>query len=194
MSQKLILPINQALLTASMKTQAYLDRFHFVHYGVDLVSSRGERTVYASGEGTVLDTGTDSVVGNVVAVVYPQAQGRDGGSVDLVLRYFHLERILVKKGNAVNKDTQIGRYGNTGSLKMAPHLHLEADADTAHPLFSPTVLRSSFLHGRSAGANDETIRNPIDWLFCKQSPPDCQSYHTAGDIYIRPEDLEIGML
>ena len=100
----------------------------------------------------------------------------------------------MKKGNAVNKDTQIGRYGNTGLLKMAPHLHLEADADTAHPLFSPTVLRSSFLHGRSAGANDETIRNPIDWLFCKQSPPDCQSYHTAGDIYIRPEDLEIEML
>ena len=49
-------------------------------------------------------------------------------------------------------------------------------------------------HGRSAGANDETIRNPIDWLFCKQSPPDCQSYRTAGDEYIRPEDLEIGMV
>ena len=29
---------------------------------------------------------------------------------------------------------------------------------------------------------------------CKQSPPDCQSYRTAGDEYIRPEDLEIGMV
>ncbi|MBC3938159.1 M23 family metallopeptidase [Anaerotruncus massiliensis (ex Liu et al. 2021)] len=193
MSQKLILPINQALLTASMKTQAYLDKFHFVHYGVDMVSSRGDRTVYASGEGTVLETGVDSVVGNVVAVLYPGAQCRNGRSGDLIFRYFHLERILVKKGDAICKDTRIGCYGNTGSLKMAPHLHLEADSDTAHPLFSPTVLRSSFLHGRSMGANDATVCNPIDWLACKQSPPDSQSYRTAGDVYIRPEDLKIEM-
>ena len=153
----------------------------------------GDRTVYASGEGTVLETGTDSVVGNVVAVLYPGTQGRDGGTGDLVLRYFHLERILVKKGDAVCKDTRLGLYGNTGSMKMALHLHLEADTDTAHPLFSPTVLRSSFLRGRAVGATDRTVCNPIGWLYCKQSPPDCQSYRTAGDIYIRPEDLEIEM-
>lgn len=194
MSQKLILPINSALVTASMKTKSYEEKFHCVHYGIDMVSSQGNRTVYASGDGEVLETGEDSVVGNVVAVRYPQAESRNGDVCDIVLRYFHLEKTFVKKGDRLCKDTQIGHYGNTGAMKMAMHLHLEADTDTVHPLFSPTVLRSSFLHGRSAGATDATVCNPLDWLFCKQSPPDCQSYSTVRDIYIRQEDLQIGMV
>lgn len=191
--QKLILPINKAKLTASMKTQAYLSRFGYVHYGVDMVSTAGDRTLYASGDGVVLATGKDRVVGRVIAVLYTRALNRtSGGPQDVVLRCFHLEGVQVKPGQRVNKDTVLGVYGNTGSMSMAYHLHLEADADIAHPLYSPTVLRSDFLRGRAMGATDSTMHNPLDFLHCKVGPPDNQTYTTAGDIYIKSGDRLIG--
>lgn len=191
-TQRLILPINRAKVTASMGNAAYQNKFGFPHYGVDLVSVKGERTVYASGAGTVLAAGKDSVVGNVVAVCYPGAWHRPSGAGrDVVFRYYHLEAIHVVVGQAVSADTRIGLYGNTGQLSMARHLHLEADADTQHPLYSPTVSRSSLLKGRAAGANDKTMSSPLEWLYAKTSPPDNQSYTTAADVYINPRDMTL---
>ncbi|MCL2034197.1 MAG: M23 family metallopeptidase [Oscillospiraceae bacterium] len=192
MSQKLILPINKLRLTASWKTAAYRVRFGFQHYGADMVSTASDRTLWASGNGTVVSRGFDSVVGNVVAVLYPGALNhRSGKTADLILRYFHMESITVQAGQAVNKDTRLGIYGKTGSMNMANHLHLEADTDTRHPLFSPTVNSSNFLKGRALGANDRTMSSPLDWLHCKTDAPDYQTYSTAGDSFIAPADQQI---
>lgn len=189
-TQKLILPINAAKLTASMKTDSYRRRFGFEHYGVDMVCTSGSRTLYASGNGKVVAAGRDRVVGNVVAVCYPNALHRPTGkAMDVVFRYYHLETILVKEGERVTKDTRLGVYGNTGSLKMA--LHLEADTDVAHPLYSPTVGSSDFLRGRTQGANDKTLSSPVEWLHRKTSAPDNQTYATAGDSYISGQDIAI---
>lgn len=68
MLQQLILPINKCKLTASWKTDSYRNKFEFVHYGADMVSTAGAVAIYASGDGEVVATGADSVVGNVVAV------------------------------------------------------------------------------------------------------------------------------
>lgn len=186
---KLILPINDAMLTASMKTEAYTKRFSCVHYGVDLISRQRDRVVFASGKGTVVACGVDRVVGNVVAIRYPSAENRKTGKTcDLILRYFHLDRVNVMEGQAVTKDTILGLYGETGSMTVGRHLHLEADADTMHPLHSPTVLRSDFLRGRAESAHDRTVVNPVDWLHCKTSKPDFQSWTTAGDIFCAAGD------
>ncbi len=151
MAQKLVLPVNKVKLTASMKTAAYKTKFGFEHYGADMISTAGDRTLWASGNGTVVAAGNDSVVGNVVAVLYPAAVNhRSGQAQDVVLRYFHLAGIAVTAGQTVTKDTKLGQYGNTGSMSMAAHLHLEADTDAAHPLYSPTVLSSSLLQERRA--------------------------------------------
>ena len=190
--QKLILPVNKCRLTASWKTAAYRVRFGFQHYGADIISTSADRTLWASGNGTVVSRGFDSVVGNVVAVSYPGAiNHRSGKASDLILRYFHLESIAVQVGQAVNKDTRLGIYGRTGSMNMANHLHLEADTDTKHPLFSPTVNSSSYLRGRAFGANDKTMSSPLDWLHCKTDAPDYQAYSTAGDSFIAPADKTI---
>ncbi len=189
MSQRLILPINKTKLTASMKTTAYKTRFGVEHYGVDMVSAEGNLTLWASGEGTVVAAGKDSVVGNVVAVLYPGAVNHHTGKEsNIIFRYYHLKEIMVQTGQTVDKDTTLGTYGNTGSLSTGAHLHLEADTDTAHPLYSPTVLRSSFLQGRAAGANDKTMSNPLDWLHRKSDKPDNQTFTTANDAYIIQED------
>jgi len=192
MAQKLILPINKCRLTASWKTAAYRVRFGFEHYGADMVSTAGDRILWASGNGTVVAAGWDNVVGNAVAVSYPGALNHRTGKVNgLILRYFHLESIAVKVGQAINKDTRLGFYGKTGSMDMANHLHLEADTDTQHPLYSPTVNSSNFLKGRALGANDKTMTSPLDWLHCKTNAPDYQAYSTANDAFIAPGDKAI---
>lgn len=192
MSQKLILPINKCVLTASMKTAAYKNKYGYEHYGADMVSSAGDRILWASGNGTVVATGNDNVVGNVVAVMYPDAVNhRTGEFEDIVLRYFHLQSIEVKTGQTVTKDTKLGIYGNTGMMQMANHLHLEADTDTEHPVYSPTVLSSSFLKGRSVGANDITMTSPLDWLHTKADAPDYQQYTTVADEFIDNKDKTI---
>lgn len=195
MPQKLILPVNKCKLTASMKTDSYFNKYGFVHYGIDMASTAGDRTLWPSGDGTVIAAGRDNVVGNVVAVLYPDALNHRTGKVqDVVFRYYHLESIAVKVGQTVNtKDTKIGVYGNTGSMSMPLHLHVEADTDTANPLHSPTVLNSNLLKGRAAPsyANDRTMSSPLDWLHRKTDAPDNQTYITAEDIYIKAEDKTI---
>ena len=59
MQQKLILPVNRTRVTASAFNRAYRERFGYPHYGTDLVSAVGDRTVYASGTGTLIIAGWD---------------------------------------------------------------------------------------------------------------------------------------
>lgn len=192
MSQKLILPINNAKLTASWQTDQYLRRFGFQHYGCDFVSTVSNQTVYASGNGVVVASGSDSVVGNIIAVLYLDAvNSRTGGVQDIIVRYFHFDIRKVRKWDKVTKDTVLGLYGSTGLVGTGKHLHVEVDSDIAYPLYSPTVLSSSLLRGRSLGANDKTMTNPLEWLYCKTSAPDKQTYTTANDAYIRTEDKTI---
>lgn len=192
MPQKLIQPINKAKLTASWKTDAYKNRFGFIHYGCDFVSTTIGQTVYASGNGVVVASGVDSVVGNVIAVLYLDAVNAITGAVrDIVVRYYHFDSRNVNKWDKVTKDTVLGLYGNTGTVGTGKHLHIEVDSDIAYPLYSPTVLNSSLLRGRSLGANDKTMSNPTEWIFCKTSGPDYQTYTTTNDSYIRSEDKVI---
>ena len=71
MQQKLILPLNRTLVTASMGNAAYRAKFGFPHYGTDMVSAVGDTTIYASGTGTLIAAGWDKYAGNVVVIRYP---------------------------------------------------------------------------------------------------------------------------
>lgn len=193
MLQRLILPPNNCKLTASWKTDSYKAQYGVTHYGVDLISATGaidgKRFFYASGNGLVMGCGWDNVVGNVLAILYQKALHKPTNRfVDVIFRYFHLNQIFVKPGQTVNIDTLIATYGNTGQLKMDKHIHLEADSDIMFPMWSPTVLSSNLIRGRSLGANDKTMYNPVEFLHCKISEPECQVWTTAEDRFIRPED------
>ncbi len=120
MQQKLILPLNRTLVTASMGNAAYRAKFGFPHYGTDMVSAVGDTTIYASGTGTLIAAGWDRCAGNVVVIRYPGAVYRpDGTAADVIFRYFHLAEIgkIPAGENAITKDTILGRYG--GSLVWA---------------------------------------------------------------------------
>ena len=144
MQQKLILPLNRTLVTASMGNAAYRAKFGFPHYGTDMVSAVGDTTIYASGTGTLIAAGWDKYAGNVVVIRYPGAVYRpDGTAADVIFRYFHLAEIgkIPAGENAITKDTILGRYGGSGmgsKSYWSPHLHVEADTDVRYPRYSPT--------------------------------------------------------
>jgi len=187
--QKLILPINNSRVTASYKNSAYRNKFGFTHYGCDIISVIGNTVVYGSGNGSVVDTGLDSVVGNVIVVSYPEAYNHLTDSYhDITVRYYHLDQITISPGATVTKDTVLGHYGNTGVLVMGKHLHIEVDKDTSFPLYSPTVRRSSFLKGTYLGAVDKDMTDPLQWLYAKTSDPDKQTYSTTNDAFINSEN------
>ena len=179
MSQKLIMPINKARITASYKNANYTREFGYVHYGVDMTDkNRKDYTLYASGKGVVTHCGFNKSGGNVVVIVYRDCELPIGGTRDIVLRYFHLKTIKVKVGQKVNKDTVIGLYGNTGYSSGA-HLHLEADTDVNYPNYTPQI---------SSGASNSVLKkgiastmlDPVNVLWVKTSRPDYQSVVSSG--------------
>ena len=152
MSQRLILPINKARITAGYKNSNYAKEFGYTHYGVDMTDKdRKDYKLYASGKGTVTHAGYNKSGGNVVVIVYRDCELPIGGTRDIVLRYFHLKTIKVKVGQKVSKDTVIGLYGNTGYSSGA-HLHLEVDKDVIYPNYTPQI---------AAGASNSVLKKAL---------------------------------
>ena len=199
MAQKLILALNKTKVTASYKNEPYKNKYTFTHYGVDMASSAGSRTIYASGTGTLIAKGWDENAGYVVVVKYPGAYNHKTRKYeDIIFRYYHLNSIsenIPTGTNAITKDTVLGQYGGSGfgiMDKWKPHLHIEADTDTKYPCYSPTFSGSgSFIKGTSAGANDSTCHSVLEYFHCKPSAPDNQTYTTTGDEFINAGDDSI---
>lgn len=82
------------------------------HTGVDIATWHGA-PVTAAGEGRVLATGFDRVLGNFIRV--DQGQG-------FVVVYGHLSAIGTKQGAWVKAGQTIGKVGSTG-YSTGPHLH-----------------------------------------------------------------------
>ena len=197
--QKLILPLNKTKLTASYKNATYKQTYGVTHYGIDQISSVGSTTIYASGTGTLITKGWDEHAGYVVVIKYPGAYHHTTGKYeDVIFRYYHLNSInsnIPTGVNKITKDTILGQYGGSGMGEMNHwnfHLHVEADTDTGAPCYSPTFKGSgSIIKGADSGATDSTCHSALEYLHCKTSAPDNQSYTTTGDSYINSGDRTI---
>lgn len=185
MTQKLILPINKMRLTAGYKNVNYKKQFGYTHYGVDCTDlTKKDTTIWASGKGEVTHTGWSNSGGNVVIIVYKDCLLTDGSVKDLTIRYFHLDKISVKVGQKVTKDSRIGYYGNTGASSGA-HLHFEIDTDIKYPNYTPQIAKSN---GVLKAGTDSTI-NPVKALYVKNTAPDYQSVSVAGYNTIQNSDF-----
>jgi murein DD-endopeptidase MepM/ murein hydrolase activator NlpD len=85
-----------------------------MHEGIDFITDVGTPVVAAAG-GVVQFAGFHPQYGNMVDV--------DHGN-DLVTRYAHLSKVLVKEGDVLQRGRRIGDSGNTGR-STGPHLHFE---------------------------------------------------------------------
>jgi len=85
-----------------------------MHNGLDFRAPVGTE-VYVTGNGTVLETGRNSGLGNYIVIDH-------GYGIRTV--YGHLSRTNVIQGRQVKRGDLIGLSGNTG-LSSGPHLHYE---------------------------------------------------------------------
>ncbi len=105
---------------------ALTQRFSYVHPGMDLATSKGT-PIYPVGEGKVAWINSYAWgYGNHVLIT-------NGPNVQSL--YAHLSRILVKPGEEVTKQTEIGEVGATG-WATGNHLHFEIyqDGTPVNPL------------------------------------------------------------
>ena len=85
-----------------------------MHEGIDFITDIGTPVVAAAG-GVVQFAGFHPQYGNVIDI--------DHGN-DLVTRYAHLSKVLVKEGDLLQRGRRIAESGTTGR-STGPHLHFE---------------------------------------------------------------------
>lgn len=176
MIQKLIAPVNKMMLTVGYKHPWYKTAYNGqTHYGVDVVHANGKTHLYGCGYGVVTHCGYDHVCGNVLAIQYPNCQLTDGRVLDLVVRYFHMDRIVVQVGDEVDIDTLLGYYGRTGQQVNGSHLHFEVDYDYNYPEYTPCLKGNSNILKASPKGYPDTTLNPCLVFYLKKSYPEYQT-------------------
>ena len=83
------------------------------HQGIDIGANKGE-AIYAAMDGIVVLTSEEGEYGKHI----------DIEKNDVLTRYAHCDKLLVKKGEKVKKGQKIAEVGSTGK-STGPHLHFE---------------------------------------------------------------------
>ena len=117
------------------------------HAGLDITLARGS-AVRAAAAGIVADAGEYVLTGRTVILDHGQG---------IHTAYFHLDTIIVRRGDAVHRGDRLGRVGSTG-LATGPHLHYgvyihgkDVDPEAWHEL--PPAALSDSLRPTSATAH-----------------------------------------
>jgi murein DD-endopeptidase MepM/ murein hydrolase activator NlpD len=85
-----------------------------MHEGIDFIADTGSQIVAAAG-GVVIFAGFHPQYGYMIDI--------DHGN-DLVTRYAHCSKLMVREGDLVQRGRKIGEVGSTGR-STGPHLHFE---------------------------------------------------------------------
>lgn len=108
-------PLPKAVLTSSFGIRADPFTGHpSFHAGIDLAAPTGT-DVYAARDGSVVETGTNTLLGHFVRLDH-------GDGYQTV--YGHLSAVLVALHQQLRSGTILGRVGSTG-MSTGPHLHFE---------------------------------------------------------------------
>ena len=176
--QKLIMPVNQAIISASFKNPAYKKKFGFEHYGVDMYS-RKNNIIWGQGVGIILASGWDDLYGWYASVVYPEVYYNNYPK-SIIANYFHMQE-KPNLPNAITTNTVIGRIGATGQYATGPHLHLEM-YPTKDFVSSGGLLMSPF--SSSTFKKCDTAFDPLLITFLKTTHPDLQTIEFENSVYI----------
>lgn len=91
------------------------------HFGLDMASIRGT-PVHAAAAGVVIEATIDKGYGKTIVLSH---------NSQFQTRYAHLDKILVKQGQSVERGQLIGRVGKTGAVRGrydGSHLHFEVNS------------------------------------------------------------------
>jgi len=191
MAQKLILPMDNTILTASWQTEAYLNHFDCEHFGIDLVSATDDHEIYSLGDGKVIGVGRDGVLGNTVIMEYSKVVRKGSKkNIDVICRFSHLKSISVRPQQVVKQGRLLGIYGRTSMYPIEPHLHLEIDTDLQNPYSTPTILKSNFLRRAIRGTKMKYLFNPMEVLNIQAGILHTQTFTYTGTPFISDNDRE----
>lgn len=109
-------------------------KFSNKHKAVDYGTYRKKIKQYAIENGIVTYTGLISG-GNAVKIKYPR--------INKEFMHLHLDKILVKKGQSVNKKSAIGTTGMTG-IATGIHLHLRIKDLKTNKILDPEEYSSTY--------------------------------------------------
>lgn len=175
--QELIMPINQAFISASFLNEKYMKKFGFAHYGVDFA---GSHKVWGSGYGICIFKGTCALYGNYLSVFYPFVNAPNNA---IIANYFHLKDVYAAKGDIITKDSCLGISGQTGKYATGPHLHFETYSMPYLPKTPISAYRTPFV-----SAMPDVFINPLTLLQVKSTPPDNQVITFSNDGFTNEED------
>lgn len=116
-------PLNFTRVTSNFNPRRYHPVLKRVrpHNGTDYGAPTGT-PVYAAGDGTVIASAYNNVNGNYVFIRHRN---------EVVTKYLHFSKRLVKRGDRVRQGQVIGHVGSTG-LASGAHLHYEFLVNGAH--------------------------------------------------------------
>ena len=124
------------------------------HRGVDYAAPVGT-SVYASGDGKVVDAGFNRFNGNYVFIEH--------GSI-YQTKYLHLDKLFVKRGDKVRQRQTIGTVGSTG-YSTGPHLHYEFLVNGVHRNPRTVSLpKAEPLSGQTRSSFQESTKDLIEKL------------------------------
>lgn len=109
-----ILPVNGVETSAYGYREDPITKEKKFHAGVD-IDAKENTDVLASYDGKIKECGEDGQLGNYILIDHGEG---------IETKYGHLNKILVKKEDAVKKSQVIAKSGNTGK-STGPHLHFE---------------------------------------------------------------------
>lgn len=176
--QKLIMPVNQAIISASFKNPSYKKKFGFDHYGVDMYSKECD-IIWGQGIGIALAYGWDNLYGWYASILYPEAYYNNHPK-SIIANYFHMREKQILP-TIITTNTVIGRIGETGQYATGPHLHLEmyptkdfisSGGHIMSPFNSPTFRKC------------DTAFDPLLITFLKPTHPDLQTIEFENSVYI----------
>jgi len=116
-------PLNFTRVTSNFNPRRYHPVLKRVrpHNGTDYGAPTGT-PVYAAGDGTVIASAYNNVNGNYVFIRHRN---------EVVTKYLHFSKRLVKRGDRVRQGQVIGHVGSTG-LASGAHLHYEFLVNGVH--------------------------------------------------------------
>lgn len=115
-------PVSKGYISSSfgMRKDPFSGRYR-KHHGVDIAGPKGTN-VMSIAAGKVVFSGRKGGYGRLVEIKHDH---------NLMSRYAHLRKILVKKGQQVPQGALIGYLGSSGR-STGPHLHLEVLKNKKH--------------------------------------------------------------
>ena len=164
-AQLLYFPMADCTISAGFKNAKYRRDYGYTHYGIDFDSKKAvDFNALASGNGVVLGVEMNkNAIGGVTVIRYDNVYcPKDKKIRSVIIRKYHSDKIIVKKGDKVTALQPIAEV--SGTDKYNNHDHTEIDFDVRYPFHTPQVAEGSSKLLIRKGATDKTIVNPLDVL------------------------------